>query len=547
MTIHQRWSTSLSSAMWLVLAISAWAIFAPIPMGGNAAYIIVNGISMEPNFHRGDLVVVKPFSQYHVGDAIVYRNQGLGGKNVFHRIIELNLDRYVLKGDNNSWIDTYQPAGEEVIGKLWFHIPRGGQVLEKVRTPIGMALLAGALGLFLVTGSFPERRKGKKQMNRNSIREWISSTSEKIASFFARRSQKNPAPRKQPDRQPTDLGNSSEAIFFTLGIIAFSSLILAILSFSRSAFHTVTDNIRYQHLGVFSYSTTAPQGVYDANIVKSGDPIFPKLTCKVDVNFQYMLITEQADNIAATHQLTVTIADPLSGWQRSIPLEAITAFSQTSTTTSTGLDLCRIESLVQSFEENSAANPGFYELTISPRVSISASIQGRELQDTFDIGLKFKYDHNQFYVVENGESDPFNPNVIGAVGRERKEADTFPLFGLKLNIPALRIFSLLGLAAALTGMILLWQKLQKLAENDRVEFIRAKFGGMLVDVQKTKLGSSKSLIDVSSIEDLSKLAERHNTMILHETQINAHIYYVQAEISTYRFTLNTDLKLTDIP
>ncbi len=161
--------------------------------------------------------------------------------------------------------------------------------------------------------------------------------------------------------------------------------------------------------------------------------------------------------------------------------------------------------------------------------------------------MKFRYDHNQFYVIKDEENDPFNPTESGALGKERKEADTFSLFGLKLNIPALRVFSLLGLVASLTGMILLWQKLQKLSENDQAEFIRAKFGGMLVDVQKTKLGSSKSLIDVSSIEDLAKLAERHNTMILHEMQTNAHIYYVQAEISTYRFTLNMDPSLTDIP
>jgi hypothetical protein len=384
-------------------------------------------------------------------------------------------------------------------------------------------------------------------MNLKPIQEWITSASEKIASFFAKHSPANPSPHKQPDRPPTDLGSSSEYLFFTLGIIAFSSLILAIVSFSRPAFRTVTDNISYRHVGIFSYSTTAPQGVYDSNTVKSGDPIFPRLTCTVDVNFQYMLIAEQVKKLAATHQLTATVADPLSGWKRSIPLEELTPFSETTATTNTRLDLCRIESLVQSFEENAASNPGFYELTIYPQISMSASIQGRELEDAFNIGLKFRYDHNQFYVLKDEENDPFNPTESGGLGRERKEANIFSLFGLKLNIPALRIFSLLGLAGAPTGMILLWQKMQKLSENDQVEFIHAKFGGMLVDVQKTKLGSSKSLIDVSSIEDLAKLAERHSTMILHETQINAHIYYVQAEISTYRFILNTDPKLTEIP
>jgi hypothetical protein len=486
-------------------------------------------------------------AKYQVGDAVVYRNQGMGGKNVFHRIIEINIDRYVLQGDNNSWIDSYQPTNGEVIGKLWIHIPRGGLVLGKVRTPLGMALSAGVLGLLLVTSFFPESRKGKNQMNRNSIREWFASAGEKVAAFFARLSQKKISPDNQPNQQSPDLGNSSEILFFALGILAFSSLILGIISFSRPAFRTVMDNIGYQHIGVFSYSTSAPQGVYDADTVKSGDPIFPRLTCKLDVGFQYMLIAEQAENIAATHQLTATIADPLSGWQRSIQLEPVTPFSQTSTITNTGLDLCRIESLVKAFEENSSANPGYYELTVSPQVSMSATIKGVELNDTFNEGLKFKYDHNQFYVIGDEKNDPFNPTVSSAVGRERKEADTLSLFGLELQIPALRVFSLLGLAGASTGIYLLWQNLKKLSESNQADFIRAKYGALLVDVQKTKLGSSKSLIDVSSIEDLAKLAERHNTMILHETKGYSHMYYVQAEISTYRFVLNLeDLSLTDV-
>ena len=158
------------------------------------------------------------------------------------------------------------------------------------------------------------------------------------------------------------------------------------------------------------------------------------------------------------------------------------------------------------------------------------------------------FDHNQFYILNDGENDPFNPTEDGALGKERNEADTFSLFGLNMQIPVLRIFSLLGLVISLAGMVLLWQKLHRLSESNQVEFIRMKFGAMLVDVQKTKLGSSKSLIEVSSIEDLAKLAERHNTMILHETQGYSHNYYVQVEISTYRFILNLeDLNLADAP
>jgi hypothetical protein len=41
------------------------------------------------------------------------------------------------------------------------------------------------------------------------------------------------------------------------------------------------------------------------------------------------------------------------------------------------------------------------------------------------------------------------------------------------------------------------------------------------------------------MEALAKLAERFNTMILHEKQDHLHTYYVQAGSTTYRFTMNT--------
>jgi signal peptidase I len=538
MTLHRRWFSSFSSAIWLVFAFAAWSVFAPIPLGGNSAYVIVSGISMEPEFHLGDLVIVSPSPYYGVGDAVVYRNQDMGGKNVFHRIIELNLDRYVLQGDNNSWVDTYQPTDEEVLGKLWIHIPRGGRLLEKARTPLGMALLAGVLGLLLVTSSFPERRKEKIQMNRNTIREWISSAGKKIASLFEKHQRENPFPSKQPDGHPSYLAGLSEIFFFTLGIVSFSSLVFAIISFSRPSTRNVMDNLLYEQSGVFSYSAKAPQGVYDLDTIKSGDPLFPKLTCKVDFDFQYALLAEKVENIAGTHQLTAIIADPRSGWKRILVLQPVTPFGGETFTSAATVNLCEIESIVRSFETNSAASPASYELIISPQVSLSAEIDGIAFQDTFEDGLKFLYDHNQFHIVADTEKDPFKLTKPGSAGRERSEANTLSLFGLDLRIPSLRWFSIIGLGVSLTGMAFLWRELQRLSQKDQAEFIRAKYGPILMDIQGVKAGSFKSLIDVPSFDDLAKVAERHNLMVLHEKRDNSHTYYVRVETSTYRFVLD---------
>ena len=117
---------------------AVWLALAPTQVGGLASYIIVIGKSMEPKFHIGDLVIVHRQPVYQVGDAIVYRNLEL--KNyVFHRIISQQMGHYTLKGDNNSWVDDYKPSHEEVVGKLWLYIPRGGRAIQKIRSPFVMA------------------------------------------------------------------------------------------------------------------------------------------------------------------------------------------------------------------------------------------------------------------------------------------------------------------------------------------------------------------------------------------------------------------------
>ena len=144
MSLYKRWSTSISSSFWLVLTVTIWVAFAPIQAGGQAAYIIVIGKSMEPNYHLGDMIIVRQDSHYKVGDIVAYKNMQLKN-NVFHRIIGSESGRYTLKGDNNSWVDTYNPSADEVIGKLWIYLPGLGNIIQRIRTPLNMALIVGLM------------------------------------------------------------------------------------------------------------------------------------------------------------------------------------------------------------------------------------------------------------------------------------------------------------------------------------------------------------------------------------------------------------------
>src|SRR5689334_14398548 len=141
--------SNLVAALLLALLGAAWVIFAPTRFGGQAAYVIVSGISMEPNFHRGDLAILRVVDDYAIGDVVTYRHPTIGP--VIHRIIKRDGDRYVFKGDNNSWIDEYHPTKDELIGKLWIHLPAAGDLVEQLRIPRNMAALVAVMGVMVMT------------------------------------------------------------------------------------------------------------------------------------------------------------------------------------------------------------------------------------------------------------------------------------------------------------------------------------------------------------------------------------------------------------
>jgi signal peptidase I len=527
------------SGFWIAAMIAIWLAFAPTQAGGMASYIIVIGNSMEPGFHIGDLVIVHEEADYQIGDAVVYRNLELGSF-VFHRVIEQEMGRFTLQGDNNSWIDTYQPSQDEVIGKLWLHIPKGGNAIQKIRNPATMAVIAGVLGGILAMGFFTGKSKGKKRMNK----EWFASIKQKVQQWFTR--PKGSEPHKSSN---FNQGNLLEGSVFALGLVAFASLILGIISFSRPATRPAQNDISYEHLGFFAYTASAPSGIYDSNTVQSGDPIFPKVNCSVDMTFQYTLVAGEPENITGTYQMTATIAEPTSGWQRVVPLQDETTFSGNTVGTTAKLDLCKIERLTQSMEQGTDFHPGSYTLTVSPNIKVDGVLSGSILKNTFNPALAFNYDRVHFYLIKDEEQNGniLNISESGALREKTTEANTIKVLSREFAIPALRLLAITGLLASLGGLLLLGTRLQNLSKSNPAQFIRTKFDSMMIDVQNANVVDSKTTVDVSSIDHLGKLAERFNAVIFHVEGDNSHVYYVQGEGMTYQFVMNSEKTGSAVP
>jgi hypothetical protein len=221
-----------------------------------------------------------------------------------------------------------------------------------------------------------------------------------------------------------------------------------------------------------------------------------------------------------------------------VPLQEETSFSGNAFGTSAKLNLCQIENLLQSMETGTDFHPGSYILTISPNIKVTGNLSGEALDSTFDPRLTFAYDRVHFYLVQADEQgNPLNPTMTGTINNEHRVPNTILLFGSEMAVPVLRWFAVIGLIGTLAGIAFLGVKLQQLSKKDQGQFIRMRYSAMLVDVHQTMVVNKADIVDVTSIDDLAKLAEKFNGMILHAENSDSHAYYVRDGATTYRFGL----------
>ncbi len=127
----------------------------PMPFGIGCA--VVQSGSMEPTYHKGDLLFVKEQESYEVGDVVVYQSQSL---LVVHRIIATYDNEVVTQGDANNTSDA--PFNTSSIkGSVIGCIPGVGYVVDFMKTPIGIFLLL-AVALLLIELSFRKEKRTPK-------------------------------------------------------------------------------------------------------------------------------------------------------------------------------------------------------------------------------------------------------------------------------------------------------------------------------------------------------------------------------------------------
>lgn len=129
----------------LLVTLAALLVVAAIPIPGNYKIKIVQSGSMEPAISTGSVVVIKSFPEYKIGDVITFGRDTKTSAPTTHRIIEMRAQTgsavYITKGDANNTPDKREVRHSEVIGKVLFHIPALGYLLDFAKKPIGFIFL----------------------------------------------------------------------------------------------------------------------------------------------------------------------------------------------------------------------------------------------------------------------------------------------------------------------------------------------------------------------------------------------------------------------
>jgi signal peptidase I len=138
-----------------LLVAALWTMtLRPASLGGPATYVVVRGDSMLPDFHSGDLVILRASETYGAGDVIGYRvpdGEVGAGHLVIHRVAAGDGHAgFTVAGDNNPAPDPWLPQSSDIVGKTWLVLPGLGRVISFLHQPAAAGALAVSLLVMLV-------------------------------------------------------------------------------------------------------------------------------------------------------------------------------------------------------------------------------------------------------------------------------------------------------------------------------------------------------------------------------------------------------------
>jgi signal peptidase I len=505
------WRSGLWTALLVVLMGGVWLIFAPTVAAGSSTYVIVAGASMEPTLHRGDLVIARQSETYQVGDIITYRHPTVGP--VIHRIVKADNGSYTLQGDANPWTDSYHPTDAEVLGEAWIHLPRVGSLLTWLRLPPVMGLLALAISVLVVSMIWPRRdHPGAARRETGRFEAWLSGWAEGASTL--------------------------QFTVFVLGLLVLLGALLAIPAWTRPITRQADRVFPYEQSGAFHYSARVPVEVYGTTELQTGQPAYLKLTQRLNLTFDYTFTSDSPASIAGTTALEVEVGD-INGWTRHLVLQEPKPFEGQAAQAAGVLDLGVVSGYIDALEDRTGVTRPYYTLSVKPIVQAEGVVAGLPLATTFTPELKFLIDDLQLQLAPKDptleEVDPLAPRKDAAVETTAPAANRLTILGVSPTVRAARWTSAVLLILGLGGLGLLSWVYLRSVRRDPLVAIRLKYGAQLVAMKPGALGIGGATVDIATLDDLARVAEKHGQLIHWLAHDDAYEFFVPTGETVYAY------------
>ena len=544
-----------------------WFFLAPTGIGGDTTYVVTDGISMHPRIHTGDLALVRPASSYHVGDIVAYRNPELHVV-VLHRIHSISPSgRYRFKGDNNSWIDPGSVTSSAIVGKMWVLAPGLGGDLHSLHSPPVMATMVAVAVLLLFGGAGAEvrrrRRRGRpKPKWKAEEPKWKGATAPPRtaapdhAPAAASAVRPAPAPARAPTLVPPPANvRRAPAGPSYGGIAAAVAAVLACAGLTIFAWTSPTgrpapSQTSYVQSGRFSYSATTLAGaVYDTDRVTTGQPMFSRLVGPVQVRFDYRLRSAHFQGAGGTASLDA-IVSAQNGWSRTVVLQGPTSFTGRHATVAGVIHLRRLQRLVEKVAVATSVPSVDFTLTLVPSVKAHGTLAGHPFAAAYAPKLPFSLTSYELAPVLNSAAAAAGPATAGraAVFHPSQNASVAAAGSARVMLgPAVfhlsagfaRILGPIGLLTALAAAALAAWQLRRDRRADEPTRIQSRYGEAMIAAVQSTLIHGGDLVEVESIEALARLAERYQSLMIHEQTATGHAYLVADNGTVYAYFVHT--------
>lgn len=510
---------------------AGWVLLAPPALGGKTIYSFTYGTSMLPLLEKGDLVVVRKTSSFKVGDVALYENLDLK-RHVLHRVLRVDGDRYTLQGDNNDFVDTFQPSQQEMLGTLWFSVGGVGNAGEWLAQPAHAGIAAGIVALLSLLGSGLKAERARRR--RRGVQQRLAAAGGRAGGKGAGlRAARSGGRGAGGGLVP---GQAAQVTGGVLALVALLCGLLAAVSFTRSTTRLGDGPAVYAQHGTFSYEAQVPAGaVYESGKVITGQPAYVKIVRSLKVTFAYRLDTEAEHQAFGSTALVAELANG-SGWTRTFRLAPRTAFTGDTATVSGLLKLTTLREIADQLEAVTGQVPDTYTVTIRPSVRLGGTLAGAPLKDEFAPPLALALDRYKLALPSSGSPDTALVREQDGPASKQLVQRQLALAGVQLEVAtARRLLVVVGLAALVGALGVGLLFVLGLRRSDEPARIRARYGHLIVEVVEPRRRFPDHDIVLASFEDLVRVSDRHARMILHAHEGDRHVWLVEDDGVAYRY------------